>query len=280
MLMTAAKRKLTLLLGIVLLLTSGVLARADYVFSFNTLTPSTVDQSVNIANYMDGILNCIGCVTVSTGVGVDQKYNGDGHVVGPGGVSLTLGKSDGATNDTGPANTTYDSFISNTAADVNGNNPSQLSTQILITFSHGVSLTGQFSFDYEIFPDGTCPSMSSCGGAGDPNLPDLDFVAMAGATTLVNTTFHAVAPSGLTNGNSTHSPNSGSTVTELAPQLIKTWTGTLTGATELEFIDWPSTIGIDNLKVTPEPRGEAFLLGALGLAALIGVRLRRALAKS
>jgi hypothetical protein len=104
---------------------------------------------------------------------------------------------------------------------------------------------------------------------------------MAGSTTLVNSTFHAVAPAGLTDGNSTHSPNSGSTATELSPQLINNWSGTLTGATKLEFIDWPATIAIDNLKlVTPEPRGEAFLLGALGLAVLVGVRLRSSLSKS
>jgi hypothetical protein len=34
---------------------------------------------------------------------------------------------------------------------------------------------------------------------------------------------------------------------ELAPQAIGSWSGSLTGATELDFLDWPATIGIDNL---------------------------------
>ena len=33
------------------------------------------------------------------------------------------------------------------------------------------------SFDFEIFPDGTCPSLGSCGGSGHPNLPDLTVIS-------------------------------------------------------------------------------------------------------
>jgi hypothetical protein len=47
-------------------------------------------------------------------------------------------------------------------------------------------------------------------------------------------------------------------------------------------MDWPATIGIDNLKLvtTPEPKGGVFLLGMLALVAIAGTKLRRELAKS
>jgi hypothetical protein len=266
---TKTKGQPTLLAATVLLFGSAVTARADYNFTFNSLTPSTADQSVNIQNYMDAVIGCANCVTVTAGVAVAQKYTGDGHVVGPGGVALTLGNTNGATNNSGPLSSpvVYDSYLSNTAADSNGNNPSQLSQQIVITFTHGVSLTGKFSFDYQIFPDGS---------TNQP--PDLIFVA--NGSTPVNKTFLGVLPSSLSNGTSMHSPISGGSTTEAAAQFIGTYSTTLTGATSLSFVDWPATIGVDNLKlVTPEPRGGVFFLGALALAVIAGTRLRRALAK-
>ncbi len=292
------QRQLTLLAGSILLLGSAASARADYNFNFNSLTPSTADQSSNpiggsnaIALYMDSVLNCSNCVTVSGldgngntgsgsgyGVAVAQKYAGDGFVVGPGGKPVTLGNSDGAKDNTATPGA-YDSYISNTEADSNGNNPSNLSQGILITFSHGVSLTGTLSFDYEIFPDGLCPSLNSgssitCGTANS-NLPDLTFTA-SGGTTSINTTFWGAVP-GTTNGSSTQSPNDNP---EKAPQLIGHWSGTVSGATSLKFMDWPATIGIDNLTLTPEPRGGVFLLGALALVAIAGTKLRREPSKS
>lgn len=295
MIFVRTKQRATLFAGIVLLLGSAVSGRAAYVFNFNSLsvTPNNgTDSSSAIATYMDGVLGCANCVTVSAGVAVDQRYNGDGYVTGPGsgGTSLTLGNTDGATasNSNSTLNGSYDSYISNTSADVNGNNPDQLSQGITISFSAGHALTGAFSFDYEIFPDGSCPVLNaaSCGGpmvnGHYPNQPDLDFIAMAGSTTLVNTTFYGVTP-GNGNGTATHSPVSGSGAT-VAPQLIGTYSTTLNGASQLEFLDWPATIGVDNLVLTntstPEPRGEALLLGALLLAAMAGMRLRRGSAKS
>ena len=259
-----------------------------------------------IALYMDGVLGCVAnnCVTVNGlngngntgsgsgyGVAVAQKYTGDGHVVGPNGVSLTLGNTNNAQNNSGPLPTPvlYDSYISNTAADSSGNNPSNLSQGILITFSHGVSLTGTLSFDYEIFPDGMCAQLNSasCGGSPNmqgiyPNQPDLTF-AVNGTTVQ---TFYGVAPgtnmvgASTPNGTSTHSPISGTVGTEMAPQLIGHWSGNVSGATSLSFMDWPATIGIDNLTLSPEPRGEVFLLGMLAFVAIAGTKLRRALAKS
>jgi hypothetical protein len=301
--MMTSRSRLTLFASAILLAGSAGSARADYSFNFNSLSPSTSDQSSGIATYMNNVIggacavnqNCVtvqgldinGVVQAGLGVAVAQKYTGDGHVVGPGGVSLTLGDSTGATNNSGPINMSggtvaYDSYISNVAADSNGNNPSQLSQGFLITFSHGVSLTGTLSFDYEVFPDGTCPQLNTanCGalsGGHFANQPDLDFVA-SGGTTAINTTFWGITP-GTGNGTSTQSPLG----TELSPQLIGTWSGTVSGATSLSFMDWPSAIGMDNLKLvtaTPEPMGQVFLLAGLGLVALAGKRLRRTLAKS
>ena len=289
--MATTQRQLKLLAATVLLLGSALSARADYNFTFDKigaitgLTPSATqsDQSSNIANYMDLILGCPiganGCVTVSGlnlvngtyvpggGVAVDQTYAGDGHVVGPNGKSLTLGNSNGATNNAVMPSSTLDSFISNTADPTSTKGPLQLSQGIVITFSHGVSLTGKFSFDYEIFPDASCST--SCGSP-----PDLEFVVNG---TTVHT-FYGVAPSNPgVDGNSTSSP---AMTTETAPQLIGTYSVNLTGATSLEFIDWPATIGVDNMTLTPEPKGEVFVLGLLALVAIAGAKLRRTPAKS
>jgi hypothetical protein len=301
--MMTTRTNLTLLAGAILLAGSAGSARADYSFNFDAfgLTTSSSDQSTqlpgtygNIAVYMDKVIGgtCavnLNCVTVqgldslgNTGLGagygvaVGQKYTGDGHVVGPGGVSLTLGNSTNTANNSASVSGTYDNYLSNVATLADGTSPSQLSQGILITFSHGISLTGTFSFDYEVFPDGSCPSVGSCSST-----PDL--IVTTNGSTAYSHTFLGVAPGTLTNGTSTHSPLSGAG-TELAPQLIGTSGNiTLTNATTLKFMDWPAAIGIDNLKLvtaTPEPMGQVFLLAGLGLVALAGKRLRRTLAKS
>jgi len=281
------KQRIVLFAGIASLLSSAISARADYLFNFNSpsLHLSNSDQSAAIATYMDGVIGCSDCVTVSAGVAVAQQYDADGNVVGPNGVALDLGNTNGATNNSGPVSSYgSDYYISNMATNPNGTGDTQLSQGIVITFTHGFSLTGTFSFDYEIFPDMTCQALNaaSCGGAIQsnghyPDQPDLDFTA--NGSTPVSTTFWGVTP-GTTNGTSTKSADSSH---EAAPQLIGTWTGTLTGATSLSFMDWPAAIGVDNLKLvttsTPEPHGYALLLAGLMLVAFVGTKLRQSPAK-
>ncbi len=289
------KRQVALCLGILAYLGSAVSARADYIFSFNkassgpSLTTSNADQSTNIANYMDAIIGCSGCVTVSTGVAVAQEYNADGNVVGPTGTSLTLGNSENAANN-GVTPSAYgsDNYISNMATNANGTGDDQLSQGITITLSKGYSFTGTFSFDYEIFPDISCTQLNSthCGTYNSTtgkyaDQPDLDF--SANGSTPQSTTFWGITPSSTgADGSSVKSPDSNN---ELAPQYIgESGNFTLTGATVLSFQDWPAAIGVDNLKLvtttTPEPRGYAFILGGLMLALFVGTKLRQSHTKS
>lgn len=253
--------KNALLAGLVVLWGTAMSARADIVFNFNSLSPGATDAQ--IAAYMDGLLGCSNCVSVS-GASVDTTYNGDGHVVGNNGNSLTLGTSDGATNNsTLTPSTTYDSFLSNVT-----NSAQTVSSEIIISFTQAVNVTG---FDYQIFPDATCPNSGSC-----PSLPDFTF-DINGSTQIFNQ--NAVFPSASgSDGSSIHSPNSCPVWwycnTEQSAQYIGTWSGNLTGVTQLDFIDWPAAIGVDNIKLStstvPEPRFGAILLGGLLLAGLAG----------
>jgi hypothetical protein len=72
-----------------------------------------------------------------------------------------------------------------------------------------------------------------------------------------------------------HSPASGGS-TELAPQFLGqsgTWFFP-TGVTYLEFMDWPATVGIDNLTINvPEPG--SLLLFAGGFLIFLAVARRR-----
>src|SRR5581483_6357502 len=131
-------------------------------------------NSAQIQNYMNQVLTAAGCagcsVTVlvngnTIGAVADQQYNGEGHVVSnTSGKSLTLGNSNGATSNSSTSpSSTYDTFIANT-----NDSSCTVSQQITLQFNGftgmGMSVN---SFDYEIFPDGTCTSLSStnCGGA-------------------------------------------------------------------------------------------------------------------
>lgn len=277
--------KTGLFAGIVLLL-GTVSARADFVFSFDDGTLTNSSTNTAITAYMNSKFGCVNCITLNPSGGtvrVDKTYTADGNVVGPGNgtTSLTLGNSNGATSNAATPGGS-DLFLANT-------NDSGTTNTDRIVIKFATAMTGTFSFDYEIFPNITCQSLSNCGSGGS-NLPDFKFETN-GSTLVWDKTGDAPcatvggcqssATSGA-NGNSAHSPDSGSGTTETAPQLIGHWSGFLSNVTELDFIDWPATIGVDNIAYTsaPEPRGTAFLLGALVLVGFAGNKLRRAFGKA
>ena len=222
---------------------------------FGSLVSTAIDAQIQ--SYIDGLLPAGDSVVVTGAAGSCNTngngcpYQADGHIVGSVSgntvTSYTLTNKDG-----GPFIGTGGDFV------VGGAN------QIRMTFS-GPDFTGSnaienIAFDFEIFPDNSCTSLTgnNCGGNGNPNTPDLK--VLAGSTLIA--TYLAGTP---TSPGYVHSPNSGVTLDETAPQEIGSANLSVPGGTtQLTFADWPAGIAIDNLVLTngvPEP-GTMPLLGA------------------
>jgi len=240
---------------------------ATYSFNFNSLNSGATASQ--IATYMTNILTsngCTGCSVSVVGAVADQTYDGDGNVVGPNGHPLTLGTSDGATSNSSATPTgvlgtsnnkisgSVDTFIANTS-----DSGSQVSSEFYLTFT-GLTIASA-SFDFEIFPDGSSeqpPDMTFEAGTNKSGTdPTVNSFGMNGVYT-------AVTPSATgSDGSSVKSPDSSS---ESSAQYIGTWSGSLSNVSELDFLDWPATVAIDNLMITtpsspvPEPRSVIFLV--------------------
>jgi hypothetical protein len=265
---------------------------APITFDFDGMayrSSSSPGANADVQTYMRGIwtgAGQAGNINVSgAGELSNNQYTGDGHVVGQSVCTLywangtcrtwtiipaTLGTTDGAVQPSPPLEsplpsaTNPDNYIVNSGAD-----------RIIITFP---SLVYSISFDFEIFPDGTCTSLP-CGN----HVPDFELLygntlaTLSGPLPVFGT---APASPGYT-----HSPASGSAHTELAPQFIGV-SGTINipgGARIFEFIDWPERIGIDNLVVNtscnpcqqvPEPPMLPTVILGLGLLLLVARRAR------
>lgn len=253
-------------LGIAALALAGGPARAGSIaFDYGSLSNGASNSQIQ--SFMNTQLGSAGSVAV-TGAIANNNYTGDGHVTGPvnnGTVtSDTLASTDGT-------------VIMNNNGVVY--NPSGEGTSSAITMTFTGLTISSIRFDFEIFPDGTCPSLSNC-GTNHANRPEM--TVLANGTQVVQYFAQVPGSNGTSNGfgasTYTHSPNSGRFSTEQAPQLLG-FGATLTlpaDTTTLEFADWPSTIAIDNLTInTPDsPVPEPASLTLFGTA-LLGFGLIR-----
>lgn len=266
-----------ILTGILISLGSAAMVQADtFTFTFNSLSENLSNYSTanaSVQSYMNGLLGAGESVAV-TGALVDQLgYTGEGYTVGPKNkgvvTSLTLGNTDGLSSSSPNAqpNATPDSFLINDHFHIG--NEAQFD-RIIMSFS-GFNITS-ISFDFEIFPDGGCPSLTSCPGG----LPDFYLNAGSSASHPMVAGSHMTGVAPGANGTYKLSPNHSSIDNpELAPQLIGTYSHSFGGSSVsyLEFVDWPATIGIDNLVITgynpntptPTPEPSAIILLATSL---------------
>jgi hypothetical protein len=256
--------KAILIVGGLAFLGAAASAQAGVItFDFGSLANNASNSLIQ--TFMRNTLLPMGASVTVTGAAASNTYNGDGHVTGPGtgATSFTLAQLDPANNGT---------FIKNDTG--------HSSDEIKMVFS-GLTISS-ISFDFEIFPDGTCPSLTNCGGSGHPNLPDLTVISN-GSNQVIE--YYGVVPgqAGSYNTAWMNSP-SGSAVTghnpETAPQLLGS-SGILNlpaGTTELEFKDWPATIAINHLAINPpvpEPSTMTLLTsGLIGLGAALRRRAR------
>ncbi len=236
-------------------------------FNFNSLSDGGNNASVQ--TYMRGAIQAATGVAngvAVNGAGVEKDYTGDNHVVGPVSgytvTSLTLGNSDGGVKHSG----SWDAYLYNSDA-----------IKIDMLFSLPIY---SVSFDYEIFPNGSCANPPSTCSV----YPDFTFKA-DGSTILHSDSLDPEAAG--YPGLYTHSPYSGSVNKEKSPQLLavsSTYTFA-SGVTHLEFYDWPERIGIDNLVITtdppvtnqqiPTPEPSSMLLVGAGVIGLFVVRRKK-----
>ncbi len=273
-------------------------------------------SSTSISSYMRSVLINSGLfdnstitaanvyVTGAVGQMGSSAYNGEGFTVGctssfsgcvnpgTGVTNLTLGNTEQSTSgnhDATKFDTTAaaanDGFLKNCTGSGDAGGCSANSSDIFMSFKNLKTKSGQtvnianISFDLQIFPDGTCTddTAAACGGAGLPNLPDLELWSKDDGTGTKFAEWTGVAPG--VGGTFTRSDVLNP---ETAPQLLTT-SGTIciacsTTTQTIDFMDWPATIGLDHIVAsfsTPEPSTFGMLaFGLLGLA-WIGWRRRK-----
>jgi hypothetical protein len=236
-------------------------------------------NSAAIETYMNAVLAQAGYPLASVdvkGAVADNNYKADNHLVGPktnGTVTpLALWNTDGShTGNTDPSKWhlgTTDTYIMNKAG----------LTTISMDFT-GIGIVG-VTFDFQIFPDGTCPNPTSanlgvnkgCTSTAHVNWPDFSFWADGTQLWLVD----GVLPGA--DGTYHFSPLRPNNGGEKAPQLLSTSgyvdLGDITS--QLLFVDWPAHIGVDNLTIYTEvPEAGTLLTFAVGVFITLRCRRRR-----
>ena len=292
----------TLCGGILLVAVAGIPAfGATFTFNFNSLTgysSSAGNQESSIASQLTTQLHtvCPACSVIATGGStaavIDKTYTGEGYVVGPTSGSNvmpeTLGDTPGPTAGVNNPNVSGDvitgnsqysyatlnsdgysnQFLSNT-----NDSSNQLANEISFQFS-GLTITGA-SFNFEAFPSNGGAAFEFEAGTNTSGT-DPVISSQNGVKPCATVNGCGGAPAG-TDGSSTVSPNDNP---ETNVQWIGSWSGNFAASTELDFVDWPPTIGIDNLTITyntpsgvPEP-GSLLLLATAALGAVLIARRR------
>jgi hypothetical protein len=252
------KRLLTMTFGAgLMVLGQGSAHAAGILFDFNALANNANNAAVQA--HMNTLLPGAPAVTV-TGATATKTYNGEGHVIGQqvgnSVKSVTLGTGDGVG---GPQHwNNLDTFLYTLG-----------STQIQMDFT-GIAISN-ISFDFQIFPDVHCLSSTNCW-----SLPDFSFRTSTNnwATNTLWAHEFGVFP---VDPNDRSPLSNNEKTAQLGPKTLSFTFGT--PVTGLRFIDWPPTIGIDNVCIncdtttqevpTPEPIS-MMLLGS----GLLAVRRR------